>query len=82
MQAIDIDLPPNSDIGFYIIDGDPDGHFDIDEFTGEISVLEELDYEAMEPEDIGKMELTVMAMDGGEPPLNTTVPVVINVQVR
>ena len=82
LKATDIDLPPNNLISYHIVDGNEDGHFAVDVDTGQVTLEEPVDYENMLPESNYQYTLIVMAIDGGNPPLNNTVPVIINVQVN
>ena len=86
LQALDLDLPPNSVINFSIVSGDPLNNFTITtDFVlsqGEVLLYPDttLDYEAMPPEAGGRFNLTVMAQDNGEPPLHSTAQVLIFVE--
>ena len=56
-------------------------NFTIDPDTGVLENRGELDREALDPDMNGRIELNVTAVDKGEPPLSSTVPVLINVEV-
>nr|5TFM_A Chain A, Cadherin-23 [Homo sapiens] len=79
LRATDEDSPPNNQITYSIVSASAFGsYFDISlyEGYGVISVSRPLDYEQISN---GLIYLTVMAMDAGNPPLNSTVPVTIEV---
>ncbi|NXT62732.1 CDHR2 protein, partial [Chaetops frenatus] len=80
IQAIDNDEPGslNSKLGFKILPGLFSSNFTINADTGEMHSNEPLDREALE-DGSGRMVVTVMVYDHGEPPLNTTVNVTITV---
>ncbi|ELK09556.1 Cadherin-23 [Pteropus alecto] len=78
-QATDEDSPPNNQITYSIVSASAFGsYFDISVYEGYgvISVSHPLDYEQIPN---GLIYLTVMAKDAGNPPLNSTVPVTIEV---
>ncbi|TKS72538.1 Cadherin-related family member 2 [Collichthys lucidus] len=56
-------------------------NFTIDPNTGVLRNKGELDREALDPKMNGRIELNVTATDKGTPPLSTTVPVIINIEV-
>uniref|UniRef100_A0A8C5U7Y6 Cadherin-23 n=1 Tax=Malurus cyaneus samueli TaxID=2593467 RepID=A0A8C5U7Y6_9PASS len=79
LRASDEDSPPNNLITYSIVEASAfREYFDItvSEGYGVISVNHPLDYEQL---DNGVIYLTVMAKDAGNPPLNSTVPVTIEV---
>ncbi|XP_045639556.1 cadherin-23 isoform X1 [Ursus americanus] len=79
LRATDEDSPPNNQITYSIVSASIFGsHFDISVYEGYgvISVSRPLDYEQIPN---GLIYLTVMAKDAGNPPLNSTVPVTIEV---
>ncbi|XP_030344443.1 cadherin-23 isoform X2 [Strigops habroptila] len=79
LRASDEDSPPNNQITYSIVQASAfQDYFDIavSEGYGVISVNHPLDYEQVAN---GVIYLTVMAMDAGNPPLNSTVPVTIEV---
>uniref|UniRef100_A0A8D2QA54 Cadherin-23 n=1 Tax=Zonotrichia albicollis TaxID=44394 RepID=A0A8D2QA54_ZONAL len=79
LRASDEDSPPNNQISYSIVHASAfREYFDItvSEGYGVISVNHPLDYEQLAN---GVIYLTVMAMDAGNPPLNSTVPVTIEV---
>uniref|UniRef100_A0A8C6ZS41 Cadherin related 23 n=1 Tax=Nothoprocta perdicaria TaxID=30464 RepID=A0A8C6ZS41_NOTPE len=79
LRASDEDSPPNNQITYSIVHASAfREYFDItvSEGYGVISVNHPLDYEQIAN---GVIHLTVMAKDAGEPPLNSTVPVTIEV---
>ncbi|XP_055130578.1 cadherin-23 isoform X1 [Symphalangus syndactylus] len=79
LRATDEDSPPNNLITYSIVSASAFGsYFDISlyEGYGVISVSRPLDYEQISN---GLIYLTVMAKDAGNPPLNSTVPVTIEV---
>nr|XP_045217993.1 cadherin-23 isoform X3 [Macaca fascicularis] len=79
LRATDEDSPPNNQITYSIVSASAFGsYFDISlyEGYGVISVSRPLDYEQISN---GLIYLTVMAKDAGNPPLNSTVPVTIEV---
>ncbi|XP_057885306.1 cadherin-23 [Melospiza georgiana] len=79
LRASDEDSPPNNQISYSIVHASAfREYFDItvSEGYGVISVNHPLDYEQLAN---GVIHLTVMAKDAGNPPLNSTVPVTIEV---
>nr|XP_044993449.1 cadherin-23 [Jaculus jaculus] len=79
LRATDEDSPPNNQITYSIVNASAFGsYFDISVYEGYgvISVSRPLDYERIPN---GLIYLTVMAKDAGNPPLNSTVPVTIEV---
>ncbi|NWJ07911.1 CAD23 protein, partial [Crypturellus undulatus] len=79
LRASDEDSPPNNQITYSIVQASAfRDYFDItvSEGYGVISVNHPLDYEQISN---GVIHLTVMAKDAGDPPLNSTVPVTIEV---
>ncbi|XP_025773626.1 cadherin-23-like [Puma concolor] len=79
LRATDEDSPPNNQITYSIVNASAFGsYFDISVYEGYgvISVSRPLDYEQIPN---GLIYLTVMAKDAGSPPLNSTVPVTIEV---
>ncbi|XP_056655278.1 cadherin-23 isoform X1 [Monodelphis domestica] len=79
LRATDEDSPPNNQITYSIVNASLFGsYFDISVYEGYavISVNRPLDYEQIPN---GMIYLTVMAKDAGNPPLNSTVPVTIEV---
>ncbi|XP_057259289.1 cadherin-23 isoform X4 [Pezoporus wallicus] len=79
LRASDEDSPPNNQITYSIVQASAfQDYFDIavSEGYGVISVNHPLDYEQVAN---GVIYLTVMAKDAGNPPLNSTVPVTIEV---
>ncbi|XP_075279272.1 cadherin-23 isoform X4 [Opisthocomus hoazin] len=79
LRASDEDSPPNNQITYSIVQASAfRDYFDIavSEGYGVISVNHPLDYEQVAN---GVIYLTVMAKDAGTPPLNSTVPVTIEV---
>ncbi|XP_067996583.1 cadherin-23-like [Melanerpes formicivorus] len=79
LRASDEDSPPNNQITYSIVHASAFlEYFDItvSEGYGVISVNHPLDYEQVAN---GVIYLTVMAKDAGNPPLNSTVPVTIEV---
>uniref|UniRef100_A0A8B9DVX4 Cadherin-23 n=1 Tax=Anser cygnoides TaxID=8845 RepID=A0A8B9DVX4_ANSCY len=79
LRASDEDSPPNNQITYSIVQASAfREYFDItvSEGYGVISVNHPLDYEQVTN---GVIYLTVMAKDAGNPPLNSTVPITIEV---
>nr|XP_030131496.3 cadherin-23 isoform X1 [Taeniopygia guttata] len=79
LRASDEDSPPNNQISYSIVQASAfRDYFDItmSEGYGVIIVNHPLDYEQVAN---GVIYLTVMAKDAGNPPLNSTVPVTIEV---
>ena len=81
LQASDLDLNENAEIGYSITAGDPNNMFTIDTATGDLSLNQPLDYESMDPASSGRYTLTVTARDAGVPQLSSGVTVVITVEV-
>nr|XP_040129226.1 cadherin-23 [Ictidomys tridecemlineatus] len=79
LRATDEDSPPNNQVTYSIVNASAfRSYFDISVYEGYgvISVSRPLDYEQIPN---GLIYLTVMAKDAGSPPLNSTVPVTIEV---
>ncbi|XP_058433885.1 cadherin-23 isoform X6 [Marmota monax] len=79
LRATDEDSPPNNQVTYSIVNASAfSSYFDISVYEGYgvISVSRPLDYEQIPN---GLIYLTVMAKDAGSPPLNSTVPVTIEV---
>ncbi|XP_062957725.1 cadherin-23 isoform X1 [Cynocephalus volans] len=79
LRATDEDSPPNNQITYSIVSASAFGSFfdiSVYEGYGVISVSRPLDYEQISN---GLIYLTVMAKDAGNPPLNSTVPITIEV---
>ncbi|XP_027714209.1 cadherin-23 isoform X2 [Vombatus ursinus] len=79
LRATDEDSSPNNQITYSIVNASAFGsYFDISVYEGYavISVNRPLDYEQIPN---GMIYLTIMAKDAGSPPLNSTVPVTIEV---
>ncbi|KAI4550210.1 hypothetical protein MJT46_018936 [Ovis ammon polii x Ovis aries] len=79
LRATDEDSPPNNQITYSIVNASAFGsYFDISVYEGYgvISVSRPLDYEQIPN---GLIYLTVMAKDAGNPPLNSTVSVTVEV---
>ncbi|XP_032805797.2 cadherin-related family member 2 isoform X2 [Petromyzon marinus] len=70
----------NSNITYSIFGGDDFSNFTIDATSGVLIVSGHLDAESMDPSLNGTFRLTVMAEDQGNPPLNSTVSVVVKVE--
>ncbi|XP_029027438.1 protocadherin-16-like [Betta splendens] len=75
VTARDKDQGPNGDISYSILQGAYSKWFTIDSGTGIITTLSQLDYE-MNP----NPSITVVATDGGRPPLSSTA--VVNVMLQ
>ncbi|XP_061580969.1 cadherin-related family member 2 isoform X2 [Cololabis saira] len=82
IEATDADEPGtiNSQIMFRIDPSEHSGNFTIDRDTGMLGNIGELDREALDPDLNGRIQVNVTAVDKGEPPLSSTVPVFINVE--
>ncbi|XP_044517576.1 cadherin-related family member 2 [Gracilinanus agilis] len=82
IQAYDNDEPDtnNSEIRFELLPGPYNNNFTLDPVTGLLKNQGPLDREAIDPLLLGKIVLTVLVYDLGEPSLNTTVNVTINVE--
>ncbi|XP_078453581.1 cadherin-related family member 2 [Lampetra planeri] len=70
----------NSNITYSIFGGDDFSNFTIDAASGKLTVSGHLDAESMDPSLNWMFNLTVMAQDQGNPPLNSTVLVVVKVE--
>ncbi|MEQ2227288.1 hypothetical protein ILYODFUR_036177 [Ilyodon furcidens] len=81
--ATDGDEPStvNSQIVFSIKESLHSGSFSIDANTGMLKNNAEVDREALDPKDNGRINLTVIATDKGTPSLSGSVSVVIVVEV-
>ncbi|KAM9314190.1 protocadherin Fat 1a isoform 2-T2 [Pholidichthys leucotaenia] len=73
VQAASRDADANGEITYSIISGNEHGMFSVDPNTGDIFVIEPLDYEASH-----EYYITVEATDGGSPPLSDMATVNIN----
>uniref|UniRef100_A0A667WI06 FAT atypical cadherin 1a n=1 Tax=Myripristis murdjan TaxID=586833 RepID=A0A667WI06_9TELE len=73
VQAASRDTEANGEISYSIISGNEHGMFSVDQHTGDIFVIEPLDYEVSH-----EYYLTVEATDGGSPPLSDMATVNIN----
>ncbi|XP_062333238.1 protocadherin Fat 1a isoform X1 [Osmerus eperlanus] len=67
------DIEANGEIGYAIVSGNEHGMFSVDPKTGDVFVIEPLDYEVSH-----EYYLTVEAKDGGTPPLSDMATVNIN----
>ncbi|XP_067054992.1 protocadherin Fat 4-like [Acropora muricata] len=74
VQALDSDKGSNSLISYAIVSGNVQNAFTIDSHTGEIKVNMDIDREKTQ-----QFVLGVQAKDGGDPALQSTVQVIINV---
>ncbi|XP_058145854.1 LOW QUALITY PROTEIN: protocadherin Fat 1 [Dasypus novemcinctus] len=74
VYAASRDIEANADVTYAIISGNEHGKFSIDAKTGAVFILESLDYESAHG-----YYLTVMATDGGSPPLSDVATVSVNV---
>ncbi|XP_014770934.2 cadherin-23 [Octopus bimaculoides] len=72
----------NSRVKYKIVDapGNLTNNFTIDEFRGEVSLNNPLDYEGLDPDLNGKIIITVMAYDMGSPSMNSTTNVTVTVE--
>ncbi|XP_041822090.1 protocadherin Fat 1a [Chelmon rostratus] len=73
VQAASRDMEANGEISYSIISGNEHGMFSVDPRTGDIFVIEPLDYEVSH-----EYYITVEATDGGSPPLSDMATVNIN----
>ncbi|XP_070543956.1 cadherin-23-like [Ptychodera flava] len=81
VQATDADDGSNAEIVYSIIDVEPrEDSFVINNATGWIGVTDALDFDTLPERYDGKYTLKVQAEDRGEPPLNDTTDVIINVE--
>ncbi|XP_019638688.1 PREDICTED: cadherin-related family member 1-like [Branchiostoma belcheri] len=71
---------PNSEIRYSIVTGNDDDLFALDETTGVLTWNMPVDYESIDQSDRGAFTLEVQAQDQGQPPLSSTVEVVITVE--
>ena len=74
LNATDMDIDENADIAYSVQTSTPANHFEIDTITGQIYTSRVLDRE-----DIELYLLTILVIDHGNPPLNTTTQVNINI---
>lgn len=83
-QATDADEPDtvNSQIKFSIKPSTYSPSFTINPDTGILINSKGLDREALDPELNGRIQLTVVATDQGDPKLFSSVPVTISVEVK
>ncbi|KAK2918784.1 protocadherin Fat 1a isoform X2 [Channa argus] len=73
VQAASRDMEANGEISYSIISGNERGLFRVDPRTGDIFVIEPLDYEVSH-----EYYITIEATDGGSPPLSDMATVNIN----
>ncbi|XP_041711685.2 protocadherin Fat 1a isoform X3 [Coregonus clupeaformis] len=73
VHAASRDIEANGEIAYAIVSGNEHGMFSVDPRTGDIFVIEPLDFEASH-----EYYLTVEATDGGTPPLSDMATVNIN----
>ncbi|KAM3624275.1 uncharacterized protein V6R79_021361 [Siganus canaliculatus] len=73
VQAASRDAEAGGDISYSIISGNEHGMFSVDPHTGDVFVIEPLDYEVSH-----EYYITVEATDGGSPPLSDMATVNIN----
>ncbi|KAG8014667.1 Protocadherin Fat 1 [Nibea albiflora] len=73
VQAASRDADANGEISYSIISGNEHGMFSVDPRTGDIFVIEPLDYEVSH-----EYYITIEATDGGSPPLSDMATVNIN----
>ncbi|XP_078679063.1 cadherin-related family member 1a-like isoform X2 [Branchiostoma floridae x Branchiostoma belcheri] len=71
---------PNSEIRYSIVTGNDDDLFALDETTGVLTWNMPVDYESIDQSDRGAFTLEVKAQDQGQPPLSSTVEVVVTVE--
>eukprot|EP00058_Branchiostoma_floridae_P023668 XP_002609158.1 hypothetical protein BRAFLDRAFT_131370 [Branchiostoma floridae] len=74
VYAVSKDVGPNAEITYEIISGNEHGKFEIGSYSGKITIVNTLDYEASQG-----YYLTVKASDGGMPTLSDITTVSINV---
>jgi len=74
LQCSDADLGTNADITYQIISGDNWGQFNIDPLTGNLSVVDSLDYESQQ-----FYHLKVMCSDNGTPSRSSVTSVVVEI---
>ncbi|XP_061575005.1 protocadherin Fat 1a isoform X2 [Cololabis saira] len=74
VQAASRDSDANGEISYSIISGNEHGMFSVDPRTGDVFVIEPLDYEVSH-----EYYVTIEAKDGGSPPLSDMATVNINV---
>lgn len=68
-------------ISYEILPGEHADKFVIDPTSGAVTPSSPLDYESLPASINGQLELIIMAIDEGEPPLNNTVILAITVEV-
>ncbi|XP_028271337.1 protocadherin Fat 1a isoform X3 [Parambassis ranga] len=73
VQAASRDTDDNGEISYSIISGNEHGMFSVDPRTGDVFVIEPLDYEVSH-----EYYITIEATDGGSPPLSDMATVNIN----
>ncbi|XP_034043514.1 LOW QUALITY PROTEIN: protocadherin Fat 1a [Thalassophryne amazonica] len=73
VQATSRDMEANGEISYSIVSGNEHGMFSVDPHTGDVFVIEPLDYEVSHD-----YYITVEATDGGSPPLSDMATVNIN----
>ncbi|XP_006824531.1 cadherin EGF LAG seven-pass G-type receptor 2 [Saccoglossus kowalevskii] len=73
--ATDRDEGTNAEIRYSMVGGHSQGHFAIDSFSGQITVISRIDYEIT-----SNYRLVIRAQDSGRPPKSNSTNVVINVE--
>jgi len=77
LQATDSDSAANGCITYRLADGDFNADFTVDNITGELRVVQPLDYELVGP----GINITAFAINSATPYLNTTTTVWIILEV-
>ena len=74
--AMDLDSGEDGDVVYKIVGGDPFGHFQIDNQTGEITTVSALDRE-----EVRVYTLAIIAIDRGTPPMTSAMNATVEVHV-
>ncbi|CAG0879787.1 unnamed protein product [Cyprideis torosa] len=75
ISATDPDAGRNAALRYSLIGGNTEGRFSIDSLTGEVAVVEPLDYEH-----VRSYRLVIRAQDGGDPSKSNTTSLIVSVQ--
>ena len=74
-RATDADVGPNAVLRYSLIGGNTQGHFVIDSLSGDVAVVQPLDFET-----VRSYRLVIRAQDGGNPSRSNTTQLLVNVR--
>ncbi|XP_045034928.1 protocadherin-like wing polarity protein stan isoform X2 [Daphnia magna] len=75
IRATDADVGPNAILRYSLIGGNTQGHFVIDSLSGDVAVVQPLDFET-----VRSYRLVIRAQDGGNPSRSNTTQLLVNVR--